>query len=185
MKWRAAIESELQKLQLLLPFAEEKTIDMRRCCSILHVNPWVVRRLACTEMVAGATCLIAYNTMPRAPLRIDYDSLVHFLDHLRTKHGIRDRRPPKVFGRYRDEHLLPFPWSDTIDVDAAASALNIHRSKVLLRIEAGQFEAYQLAVGSPWRVSHSSLAEVISRFGSNRPSARPYGASKLMKEEAR
>lgn len=182
MKWTrsgigAALEADLRRLQLLLPFPDEKTIDTVRCASILHVDTWTVRSFTRTEIEPGRgeMCLVAYNTMPRAPLRIDYDSLVRFMDHLRVKHSIEDRRPPKVFGRYRDEHLLPFPWADTMTVEEAADVLGVHRSKVLLRIEEGQFEAYQFLRHSPWRISRSSFAKLIANFKSSRAVARPHG----------
>ena len=180
--WRslsAAIDRDIER-QLCLPFPDEKTIDMARCCAILHVSPHVVRRLIVTPLDTNSQemSLVAYNTMRCAPLRIDYQSLVHFLDALRIRHGIPDRRPTPVFGRHRDDELLPFSWADTITVEEAAEVLNIHRSKVLLRIEAGQFETYQLVRSSPWRISRTSLARLISSFSASRSgSARPYRAS--------
>jgi excisionase family DNA binding protein len=160
----------------MLPFPDEKTIDMARCCSILHQTSYVVRRLASTPLRPGSSemCLDAYNTMRCAPLRIDYDSLVRFLDMLRDKHGIVDQRPAPIWGRHRDDDLLPFPWSDTMTVEDAADALSIGRSKVRLRIEAGKFEAYQLVPVSPWRISRSSLAKYVASFRSGRPIFRPY-----------
>ena len=174
----SAFERDLQRPQLFLPFPEEKTIDMRRCCAILHVSSMVVHRLRVTPIEPGVDemCISAYNTMRSAPLRIDYSSLVGFLDQLRAKHGIPDRRPKLAFGRHRDEDLLPFRWSDSMTVEEAADVLGIHRSKVLLRIEAGQFEAYQLVRSSPWRISRSSLARLIETFKSTTNGARPYGA---------
>jgi excisionase family DNA binding protein len=170
------VERDAERLQLQLPFPDEKTIDMARCCSILHVTPHVVRRLSVTRLISGLpeTCLRAYNTMRCAPLRIDYDSLVRFLSAIREKHSILDRRTPPIWGRYRDDDLLPFPWSDTIMVEEAADALSVHRSKVLLRIESGKFEAYQLAPVSPWRISRSSFAKYIESFRSAVRSERPY-----------
>ncbi len=177
-----AIERDLLRPQLLLPFPDEKTIDMARCCSILHVSPHVVRRLVVTPLILGskAMCLEAYNTMRHAPLRIDYGSLSTFLDLLRERHGIPDRRPKPFFGRHRDEDLLPFSWSDTMSVEEAADVLNIHRSKVLLRIEAGQFEAYHIVRSSPWRISHSSLARLVSSFRSIPKNSRPYGGQRAL-----
>ena len=170
-----AIERDVERLQLALPFPEEKTIDMPRCCGILHVSPQVVRRLLVTPLPGtDRTCLVGYNTMAHSPLRIDYSSVAGYLDHLRKEFAIRDRRPAPAFGRYRDDDLLPFPWSDTITVEEAADALGIHPSKVLLRIEAGQFEAYQLVKRSPWRVSRSSLAQLIASFGTRSKGDRPY-----------
>jgi hypothetical protein len=172
-----AIDEDARRVQLRLPFPDEKTIDMDRCCSILHVTSPVVRRLTVTPLTPGSEemCIAAYNTMPSAPLHINYDSLVRFLDSLRTRHGIKDRRKPPVFGRYRDEDLLPFPWADTMSVETASDTLNIHRSKVLLRIESGLFEAYQFVANSPWRISHSSFATYLQN-GSPLPRyARPYG----------
>ncbi len=179
--WRkltAAIDEDMQHPQLMLPFPDEKTIDMGRCCAILHVTSHVVRRLSVTPLKPGSSemCLDAYNTMRCAPLRIDYDSLVRFLDLLRDKHGIVDRRAAPIWGRHRDDDLLPFPWTDTMTVEEAADALSIHRSKVLLRIEAGKFEAYQLAPVSPWRISRASFAKYIDSFRSQSRLERPYGS---------
>jgi hypothetical protein len=182
--WRrvaTAFDEDMDQPQLRLPFPDEKTIDMARCCAILHVVPHVVRRLMVTplEPESDVMSLVGYNTMRWAPMRIDYQSLVRFLDTLRIRHGIPDRRPTQVFGRYRDDDLLPFPWSDTISSEDAADVLSIHRTKVLLRIEAGQFEAYQLVRSSPWRISRSSLARLVASFGAGHAStpgsARPYG----------
>src|ERR1039458_3898384 len=95
--WRrvtAAIDEDMQHPQLLLPFPDEKTIDMARCCAILHVSPHVVRRLIVVRRGNGHVSphvvrrlivtplepgnelmsLVAYNTMRCAPLRIDYQS---------------------------------------------------------------------------------------------------------------
>lgn len=176
----SAIEKDMERSQFLLPFPEEKTIDMARCCGILHVSPHVVRRLMVTPD-GEEMCLRGYNTMRCAPLRIDYESVVGFLDRLRERHGIPDRRPPAIFGRRRDEELLPFRWSDTIAVEEAADALSIHRSKVLLRIEAGQFEAYQLVKWSPWRISRTSLTRLISTFQNGSRGVRPYGPAQPQK----
>jgi hypothetical protein len=172
------IDREASRLQYVLPFPDEKTIDMARCRGILHVTAHVIRRLSVTPLHPGSEqmCLSAYNTMRCAPLRIDYDSLVRFLNMLREKHGIADRRQAPVFGRHRDEDLLPFPWRDTMTVDDAADALSINRSKVLLRIEAGKFEAYQFAPVSPWRISRTSFAIYMDSFRSSRRSERPYGS---------
>lgn len=165
---------------IVLPFPDEKTIDMNRCCAILHVWPVIVRRLLVTKLAPGneGMCLVGYNTMRNSPLRIDYDSLVRFLDRLRAHHAIPDRRPPVTFGRHRDEDLLPFRWTDTISTDEAANVLNIHRSKVLLRIEAGRFEAYQLVAQSPWRISRTSLARHIATFTSTQSNLHPYDVSR-------
>jgi excisionase family DNA binding protein len=113
--------------------------------------------------------------MRNAPLRIDYDSLVQFLDDLRARHGIKDKRKPPMFGRHPDNDLLPFPWSDTMSVEEAAETLNIHRSKVLLRIESGLFEAYQLVPNSTWRISRTSFASYIQKVCMIPRREQPYG----------
>lgn len=181
MKWNresvaSAVEKDLRKPQLLLPFPEEKTIDVARACSILHVSEQVVHRLRVTPLVRGGDemCLASYRTKSLGHLRIDYDSLVRFLDHVRTSHAIPDRRPAAIWGRHRDEDLLPFPWADTMKIEEAAEILSIHISKVLLRIEAGQFEAYHFFYKSPWRISRASLARVVASFNSAPTGARPY-----------
>jgi hypothetical protein len=189
MKWGrgalgAAVEKDLRRLQLLLPFAEEKTIDMARCCSILHCSSQVVDRLRVTPITpdSDTMCLRAYNTVHRGRWRIDYESLVQFLDVLRDRYAIRDRRPVKVFGRHRDEDLLPFPWSDTICVQDAADVLQIDASGVLLRIEEGHFEAYQFSRWSNWRISRSSFERYLASFGCAPSNARPYGTSETAAE---
>ena len=116
-----------------------------------------------------------YNTMRTAPMRIDYDSVVTFTDMLRERHGIKDRRPPRVFGRHRDDDLLPFPWIDTMNILEAAEALNIHHSKVRLRIESSLFAAYQIAPNSDWRISRNSFADYLKRVSSIPRRERPYG----------
>lgn len=184
MRWRVAIESELQKLQLLLPFAEEKTIDTRRCCSILHIQPPVLARLRVTPLTPGSDemCLRAYNTSRGAPLRIDYQSLLRFVDHLRELHAIPDRRMPKIFGRHRDEDLLPFPWSDTMFIDEAAEVVDVHTSTILRHVEEGRFESYQLTRKSDWRISRTSFARYLETLGAPPTSARPYGQNETARE---
>lgn len=179
--WRqieSAIERGFDVPQLRLPFPDIKTIDVARCCSILHVVPATIYRLLRTPLDDDpeVMSLHGYNTMRHAPIRIEYASVVRFCDALRERHAIRDRRPEPKWGRWRDEDLLPFPWSDTIATEDAAEALSIDRSKVLLRIEAGQFEAYQIVRMSDWRISRSSLAKVIASFGIHQASARPYAS---------
>ena len=178
--WRtveAAIERDLDGPQLRLPFPDVKTIDVARCCAILRIVPATVYRLLRTPLHADPDemSLHGYNTMRYAPIRIEYASVVRFCDVLRERHGIPDRRPEPKFGRWRDEDLLPFPWADTITSYAAADVLGIDRSKILLRIEAGQFEAYQIVKMSDWRISKTSFAKVIAGFGIHQASARPYG----------
>lgn len=162
--------------EIALPFADQRTIDMRRCRSILHVSSYVIRRLSVTPLQGGGqhTCLVAYNLGRSSPYRIDYASLVRFLDHLREVHCIPDRRPAITFGRHRDEDLLPFRWSDTMTAEETASVLDIHRSQVLPRIEAGQIEAYQIARKSPWRISRNSLAKYIATLTSMQRNVCPY-----------
>ena len=178
--WRRveeAIERDFDGPQLRLPFPDVKTIDVARCCAILHIVPATVYRLLRTPLSFDSEemSLRGYNTMRNAPIRIEYASMVRFCDALRERHGIPDRRPAPVFGRWRDEDLLPFPWADTITSYDAAEVLNVDRTKVLLRIEAGQFEAYQIVRMSDWRISRSSLAKAIEGFGIHQASARPYG----------
>lgn len=155
-------------LQGVLPFAEEETIDVRRAATIMHVSDHLVFRL-----IKEKDGLAAYQTMKHAPHRIYYESLVDFLERVRKRYSIPDRRPQLVFGRHRDDDLLPFPWPDTITIDEAAAMLGIHPSKVLLRIQAGMFEAYQLLEstcfekskrGTSWRISKSSLRRHIASF---------------------
>jgi hypothetical protein len=173
----AAIERDLQGPQLRLPFPDIKTIDVARCCAILHVVPDTIYRLLRTPLHSDPDemSLHGYNTMRYAPIRIEYASVVKFCEVLRERHGIPDRRPAPIFGRWRDEDLLPFPWTDTITCNDAADVIDIDRSKVLLRIEAGQFEAYQIVKVSHWRISRTSLAKVIAGFGIHQASTRPYG----------
>jgi len=183
--WRViddGIEEDLRDVQLRLPFPDESTIDTARACAILHVSAAVVYRLTVTPIAPGSETmsLVAYSTMRGAPLRIEYASMVRFLDSVRERHGIPDHRPIPVFGRYRDDDLLPFPWSDTITVNDAAEALSIHPSKVLLRIESGQFEAYQLGHGAPWRISRNSLARLIASFSTRPSSVRPYNLDNIV-----
>lgn len=174
-----AIEEDARRIQLRLPFPDEKTIDMARCCSILHVSSHVIRRLSVTPLKPGSDLMSIsmYNTMRTAPMRIEYDSLVRFLDQVREKHAIPDRRDrhKAFYGRFRDEELLPFPWSDTMTVNEAADALNVVPWSILRRIESGTFEAYQLVPVSPWRVSRSSFAKYLENVCRLPRSERPYG----------
>lgn len=172
----ASAIKEMQRLMPPLPFPEEKTIDTKRCCGILHVSPHVLRRLSVTPLKHGSaeTCLRAYNTMRFAPIRIHYDSLVRFLDQLRERHGIVDRCAAPIRGRRRDDDLLPFPWADTMTVLDAAGVLSVDVTKVRLRIDAGKFEAYQLTRVSDWRISRSSFAKYITGFEHKQSAERPY-----------
>lgn len=179
--WRTmelAIERAFDGPQLRLPFPDIKTIDVARCCSILHIVPATVYRLLRTPLGVDPEemSLHGYNTMRYAPIRIEYASVVRFCEVLRERHGIPDRRPAPKFGRWRDEDLLPFPWLDTISSYDAAEVIGVDRTKVLLRIESGQFEAYQIVKMSDWRISKTSLAKAIAGFGIHQASARPYGA---------
>lgn len=154
--------------QFLLPFAEKEWITVDRAERILGVDTGVIYRLRELRDQQGQPYLSVVDYGRGNRKRVLYSSVVRYCDYLRRRYAIRDRRPPldhPIF-RHRDEDLLPFPLSDTIDTRAALaytaydSTFSIHK-----RIEEGAFEAYQILPlrGSPWRISRSSFARWISQ----------------------
>jgi excisionase family DNA binding protein len=149
--------------QLLLPFAEKEYVDVRRAAAILGVGHQTIIDL----YASGKIEMIDYAKRKRK--RVRYQSIVDFCERLRTKHSIRDRRPPLSPNfRHRDADLLPFPLEDTMTIDEVVSILGYcSKTPIYLMIEEGRFEAYQLDVCSPWRISRSSLAEYLKGVHSN------------------
>jgi hypothetical protein len=153
------LPSEEQE-QSFLPFAEREYVSMRRAMSILGVSEATLSRLVADGAVEW------FNFGKTTWKRVRYQSLVEFCDRLRAQHRIESRRPPLVapYLRYRDEDLLPFPLSDTIPSDQACAALGYTKTPpIVLLIEEGRFEAYQLVQRAPWRISRSSLLAFINR----------------------
>ncbi|MGO9731868.1 hypothetical protein [Mycobacterium sp.] len=102
-------------------------------------------------------------------------------DRLREEHKIADRRPQLSgpYLRHRDEDLLPFPLKDTLRAQQALAALGFAKThSLVLLIEEGRFEAYQLVPQGPWRVSGSSLLAHLDRArGPAGDIRRPYKVS--------
>lgn len=149
-----ALEGEERKASSLLLYAEKDYIDNRRARCILGVSPPALSRLV------GLGYIRWTNYGKASWKRIHYPSVVNYCNYLREKHHIPDRRSPLQlpYLRYRDHELLPFPWADTVSAQEAARALGFEKvDSVVMRIEAGCFEAYQIMPNSNWRVSRTSL----------------------------
>ena len=152
-----------------MPLAEREYVSMRRAMSILGVSEATLSRLVADGAVQW------FNLGKATWKRVRYQSLIEFCDQLRQQHKIESRRPPlgAPYLRYRDEDLLPFPLSDTIPSDQACAALGyIKTPSVVLLIEEGRFDAYQLGERSPWRISRSSLLGFINRSRSAQTNRR-------------
>jgi len=146
--------------QLILPFAEREYVSVPRAAHILDVGESTVHRLAEMQDRGGRALLHLISYRRNAHKRILYSSIVHFCDGLREKFGIQDRRPKldHPMFRHRDEDLLPFRLSDTINMNDALQALGYENyQSIIFLIEEGRFDAYQLLKGSSWRISRSSL----------------------------
>lgn len=148
----------LSRDQLLLPFAEKEYVDVRRAGRILGLSPRAVLELH----ECGQIAIIDYAK--RKWKRVNYKSIVDLCDHLRQQFAIPDRRPPlsAAYLRYRDEDLLPFPITDTMDVSSVMEVLGYNSPvPIYLMIEEGRFESYRLSPRSPWRISATSLAAYL------------------------
>lgn len=156
---------------------EKEYIDMARTTRILGLSTTTGYRLA--EL--GLIDLIEYRA--RGWKRVRYQSVVEFCNRMRVSYAISDRRPPlAAHMRHKDEDLLPFPLSDTIDAKQALSALGFRKLPPLVKlIKEGHIEAYQVVPGSPWRICRSSFTSFVlkARVGLQ-PGRRAY--RKIMTE---
>lgn len=164
--------------QILLPFAEKEYVSVQRTAQILRVSQSTIYRLASTRDRDGQLLINLIEYRRNARKRVLYSSIVRFCDKLRAEYCIADRRPPlsnPIF-RHRDDDLLPFPWSDTINSGIALSALGYESNKPLLNlIEEGRFEAYRLIRETPWRISRSSFMAFLASTRDRAPeSGVPY-----------
>ena len=149
--------------QILLPFAEKEWISVDRSCSILGIGFTTLYRLRKLrdEQDKPLIDVIDYGSGRRQ--RVLYASIVRFCDRLREKYAIPDQRPPlpnEIF-RHRDEHLLPFPLSDTISAKDALSCLGYDSLDPVWNFcEEGAFHSYQILPepGSPWRISRADFS---------------------------
>jgi excisionase family DNA binding protein len=111
--------------------------------------------------------------------RLLYSSIVRLCDQIRVKYNIPDRRPKlsNPILRHRDEDLLPFPWSDTMDTTEALTYIGYESRKTVYNlIEEGRFEAYRLVGEMDWRISRSSFAAFLAALRNSAPkSGVPYG----------
>lgn len=152
----------------MLPFAEKEWITVDRAENILGVETGVIYRLRELRDEEDNPYLRVVDYGHGNRKRVLYSSVVRYCDYLRVRYAIRDRRPPldnPIF-RHRDEDLLPFPLSDTIDVRAAlAYTAYDSPSSIHKLIEEGAFEAYRVLPlrGSPWRISRSSFGAWLRR----------------------
>jgi hypothetical protein len=154
--------------QILLPFAEKEWISMDRTARILGINVASAYRLRSMRDAHGRPLLDVIDYGAGRRQRVLYASVVRYCDSLRDLYCIPDRRP-RLAGslfRHRDEDLLPFPLSDTIDVTRALACVGYESEEgVYGLIEEGAFEAYRIlpVAGSPWRISRSSFAAWLDR----------------------
>ena len=68
--------------------------------------------------------------------------------------------------RRRDEDLLPWPMTETISADRAASILGCSISIVCELIHEGEIKGYKLRPmkkNSPWRVHYNSVLEYLEK----------------------
>ncbi len=161
--------------QIVLPFAEREYIDSRRACRILGVSYRTLMRLAASKHIEWL------DYAKTSHKRVRYKSVVDFCDRLREQHKIVDRRPQlsAPYLRHRDEDLLPFPLKDTMTTEAVLVVLGFSQpDRLVMMIEEGQVEAYQIIPQGPWRVSGSSLLAHLDRArGPAGDIRRPYKVS--------
>ena len=162
--------------QLLVPFAEREFIDIKRAMRILGLSHSGVRNL----YAAGQIEMIDYK--PRSRKRVRYSSILALCENLRTRFCIADRRPSLAapWLRHRDEDLLPFPLSDTINIKRVIGILGYSSTApVCHMIEEGRFDAYRLG-GGDWRISKTSLAAYLQCVhGRERLPGRVWGMTSL------
>jgi hypothetical protein len=150
----------------LLPVQQPQLVNVPRVAKILSVTTQTVRVLIDRKL------LPAFRVEEKQNWSVPYDSVVDFCNQLRMDYMIRDRRPKLAPGmrRWRDEDLLPFPWSDTITVSEAATGFNTRPETILHLIndrakgEVGVFDAYHFMEVSPWRISRSSLLKYAQKL---------------------
>ncbi len=151
-----------ERPRLELPFAVAETIDVQRASLILHVSKATVLRLRKLGRLRG------YQHQMSSSWHIEYTSVVTFCDDLRVRYAIPDKRPrlSRPGLRWRDDQLLPFPFSDTIGSSHVATRLNCDRVKVGFLCQEGRLLSYRLLDedGSPWRIYAPSLEAYIQRL---------------------
>lgn len=152
----------LQKLQLVLPFAEREFIDVPRAMRILGVSGTTISRMANANPPQIRWLDYGKNTWKR----VHYHSVVEFCDRLRADFNIADRRPllSAPYLRHRDEDLLPFPISDSINPVQATELSGCPIKTLHKLIDEGAFEAYRLVEGAPWRISMSTFSRYILKL---------------------
>lgn len=146
-------------------------IDAQRACRILGVSYRTLMRLAKRRSIEWL------DDGKLSWKRVRYNSIVNFCDRLRMDHKIADRRPQlsAPYLRHRDEDLLPFPLQDTMSAQEVLPVLGFAKTDSVVRlIEEGCFEAYQLVLHAPWRVSRSSLLAYLDRVRGPASADDPY-----------
>lgn len=142
-------------------FTEREYVDMPRACRILGASWTMVNRMC----ASGFLTLIDFRERGRK--RVHYGSIVEHCNRLREEYAIPDRRPKLTSKllRYRDEDILPFPFSETICAGEAADLLGYRYKECIWRYcEEGRFEGYRLHPGAPWRISAPSLRAYLSQI---------------------
>ncbi len=139
--------------------AEREYVGVPRAAGILGADWSTVYRLV------ENGCFRLVDFVFRGRKRVHYGSLVEYLDRLRVEYGIPNRRAPLAHPslRWRDEDLLPFPLTVTIDTGQAADAISISQVKVVHMCEEGRFESYHFLPNSPWRISAPSFVAYVER----------------------
>jgi hypothetical protein len=162
----------MEKLRLS-PCLDEKAVDLARVQRVLAIDHNAVYWLRKHLYPDGRPFLDVVGYGSGRLKRVLYRSLVEYCDYLRERYGIPDRRPrlDDPLLRHRDEDLLPFPLTDTIDTETARRATGYETTTPIRQmIEAGLFEAYRVleANGSPWRISRSSFLRWLKKCHGDR-----------------
>ena len=140
--------------QFAMPFRDYEMIDVARAEKILGASKNAVIRL----IKAGHLAAMQRGG-ERGHWSVRYWSVVEYCDFLRKKHGIPDRRRELAHSgaRWRDDELLPFALTDTLNVPLAMRVMDIPKRTLHQKLEDGTIESYQLMDGWDWRISRTSL----------------------------
>jgi excisionase family DNA binding protein len=148
-------------LQFALPFAEKDEVSVTRVCKILGVTRLMVVALCEAKEIKGT------RRHPTGNHFISYKSLIEYTDRLRVRYAIEDTRPKRdgIFGRYRDDEILPFSLAhDTMTVPEVAELLRYSQQKVRILCEEGVITSYKLLPDGFWRISKKSVAALFEQM---------------------
>ncbi len=149
--------------QFALPFAERDEVSVRRTMKIFGVSRSVVLFLIEKKLIR------AFRKHETGNYFISYQSIVEYCDKLREKYHIEDTRPKRggIFGRYRDEELMPFSLAeDTMTIAEVADVLRYAEQTVRHLCEEGKLLSYKVHDDGLWRISKRSLQQLCERMRS-------------------